>query len=79
MNNNSITKRGLEVLGLLMIGEGIVGLIRPRRYSLLWKVGPTWLRDSMDVLAAHRDATRLLCAAEIAAGLWLALREIEEP
>jgi hypothetical protein len=79
MKNKSVIKRGLELFGLMMIGEGIVGLLRPRRYSLLWKIGPAWLRDSMTLLAEHREATRLLCAGEIAAGLWLALREIEEP
>jgi hypothetical protein len=76
--NNCIGKRALELLGLMMIGEGVVGLIHPRRYSLFWKIGPQWLRDSMDTLAEHRQSTRLLCFGEIAAGLWLALREIEE-
>lgn len=78
MKTNCIAKRSLELLGLMMIGEGVVGSIRPRRYSLFWKVGPKWLRDSVETLAEHRAASRLLCLGEIAAGLWLALREIEQ-
>ncbi len=78
MKTNTIATRCLEVLALAMIGEGIVGLLRPRRYSLFWKIGPDWLRTTVETLAEHREATRLLCAGEIAFGLWLALREIEE-
>lgn len=79
MNTNcTVTKRALEVLGLMMIGEGVIGLLHPRRYSLFWKIGPDWMRNSMDTLAEHREMTRLLCVGEIVAGLWLSLREIEE-
>lgn len=78
MKTNRIGKHALEVLGLLMIGEGVVGMIHPRRYSLFWKRGPQWLRDTTEFLAEHAETTRVLCAAEIAAGLWLALHEIDE-
>ncbi|MGI8437228.1 MAG: hypothetical protein ACR2NX_10035 [Chthoniobacterales bacterium] len=78
MKTNCMVKRGLEILGLMMIGEGLVGLIRPRRYSLFWNLGPKWLRETVETLAEHPEATRLLCAGELATGLWLALREIEE-
>jgi hypothetical protein len=78
MKTTTITNRCIEVLALAMIGEGVVGLLRPRRYSLFWKVGPHWLRRTTETLAAHREATRLLCVGEIALGLWLALRELEE-
>ena len=69
---------GLEVLALVMIGEGIVGLLRPRRYSLFWKIGPHWLRDTAEIFGEHREATRLMCLGEIALGLWIALREIDD-
>jgi len=77
-NTTTLASRSLEVLALAMIGEGVVGLLHPRRYSLFWKIGPTWLRHTTQTLAEHRDATRLMCAGEIAVGLWLALREIDE-
>jgi hypothetical protein len=78
MKTNCIGKRALEVLGLLMIGEGVVGMIHPRRYSLFWKRGPQWLRNTADLFAEHGDATRVLCIAEATAGLWLALHQIDE-
>lgn len=78
MKTKTLATRGLEVFALAMIGEGIVGLLHPQRYSLFWKVGPTWLRETAETLAEHREATRLMCLAEIGLGLWIALREIED-
>ena len=40
MKTHCTAKRGLELLGLMMIGEGVVGLLFPTRYSLFWKIGP---------------------------------------
>ena len=34
-------RRVLELLAILMIGEGVLTLIAPRRHSLLWAFG--WL------------------------------------
>lgn len=77
--NTTLASRSLEVLALAMIGEGLIGLLHPRRYSLFWKLGPAWLRHTTQTLAEHREATRLICVGEMAIGLWLALREINEP
>lgn len=77
-STTTLASRSLEVLALAMIGEGVVGLLHPRRYSLFWQIGPPWLRHTTQTLAEHRDATRLMCAGEIAVGLWLALREIDD-
>lgn len=78
MKTTTIANRSLEVLALAMIGEGVVGLLRPRRYSLFWKIGPEWIRHTAEIFAEHREATRLISAGEIALGLWLALRQIED-
>ncbi len=78
MKPGGIGRRALEVLGLAMIGEGVVGTIQPRRYPLFWKRGPQWLRDTAEFFADRPDMTRLVCMAEAAAGLWLALHQIEE-
>jgi hypothetical protein len=77
MKTHCAAKRGLEVLGLMMIGEGVVGLLFPTRYSLFWKIGPRWMRQAVRVLAENPNTTRLLCAGEIAAGLWLAAHELD--
>jgi hypothetical protein len=73
-----IAKRGLEVLGLMMIGEGVMGMVFPRRYSLFWKIGPAWMRNTVVWLAEHPEMTRALCAAEIAGGVALAVHTLEE-
>jgi hypothetical protein len=78
MKTSTIATRSLEVIALAMIGEGIVGLLRPRRYLLFWNIGPEWLRKTAKSLADHQDATRLMCVGEIALGLWIALQEIED-
>jgi hypothetical protein len=77
MKTTTIATRSLEVLALAMIGEGIVGLLRPRRYSLFWRIGPEWLRQTAETFARHREAIRLICVGEIALGLWIALKEME--
>lgn len=78
MKTKLITDLCIEVLALSMIGEGIVGFIRPRRYSRFWKVGPKPLREVTEYLAEHRDLTRVLCVAEVGVGLLLALRKIDD-
>jgi hypothetical protein len=77
MKTHCAAKRGLELLGLMMIGEGVVGLLFPTRYLLFWKIGPRWMRQAVSVLAENPNGTRLLCAGEIAAGLWLAAHELD--
>ncbi len=78
MKTKRMAKHGLELLGLMMIGEGVVGLLYPRRYSLFWKMGPEWMRAGAEWFAEHRDQTRLFCVGEIAAGLWLSAHELDE-
>ena len=64
MKTHAIAKRGLELLGMIMIGEGVVGLLYPTRYSLFWKIGPGWLRRVASAFAEHPKATRFACAGE---------------
>jgi hypothetical protein len=76
MKTHCAAKRALELIGLMMVGGGMVGLLFPTRYSLFWKIGPRWMRQAVTVLAKNPNATRLLCVGEIAAGLWLAAHEL---
>jgi hypothetical protein len=66
--------RFTELLAIGMIGEGIVGALRPKQYMLLWRFGPKAYRNFIDALAERPQATRLMCAAEAGLGVWLALR-----
>ena len=67
-----------ELLGLAMIGEGIVGLLYPRKYSLLWKIGPEPVKDTMQKAAENPALMRAIYAAEAGIGLWLATQEVEK-
>jgi len=64
----------MEILAIGMIGEGVIGAIRPRRYMRLWRFGPKAYRNFIDALADHPQTPRLMCAAEAGLGVWLALR-----
>lgn len=78
MKTEIATRRMLEVLALLMIGEGLMGLIRPRRYSLLWRMGPPLLKAMIDELVEHPNITRAISAAELAGGIALAVGQTED-
>lgn len=67
-----ITKRLLELAGLILIGDGLMGLLRPRRHSLLWHVGPELAKAVTEELAEHPKTSRAIYAAELAAGVALA-------
>jgi len=71
-------KRILQLIALIMIGDGVTGLIKPRRHSLLWDVGPKPFRALMEEFAAHGEMARVLYAAEILVGTWLATEQTPE-
>lgn len=70
-------KQVKEIIGLAMLGEGIIGLIAPKKYSLLWEIGPEPIRDMMEKAAENPETMRLLYAAEAGLGFWLAMRQVK--
>ncbi len=68
-------RRVVEMLGLLMIGDGTLAATRPSRYMALWVGGPRPWRRMMSFFATRPTLTRVVGAAELAAGLWIALRQ----
>jgi ribulose bisphosphate carboxylase small subunit len=69
-------RRFKEIAAIMMIGEGIVGAIRPRRYMRLWKFGPKKYRAFIDATVKRPNLVRAAAAAEAGLGVWLALRQI---
>jgi hypothetical protein len=59
--------------GLVLVGDGLAGLIWPREYLRKLKVGPKPLNDVLEAFAERPGLTRWLCAAEIAFGTWIAV------
>jgi hypothetical protein len=70
-----LSKRLKEIVAIGLIGEGIVGFMRPQRYLGLWKFGPKPYQEFIEELIEHKDLTRLLCGVEVGSGGWLALRQ----
>ena len=69
------SKRLKELFALWMIGEGVIGSLRPKRYLQLWRFGPKAYRKFIDALTDHPNAMRVLCATEAGVGVWWALRQ----
>jgi hypothetical protein len=69
------SERAQELLGMLMIGDGVLALAEPRRHALLWRAGPAWWRELVDPFVDRPALTRALGAAGALFGLWLASRQ----
>lgn len=78
MKTNLTARRFFEGFALFLIGDGVMGLLKPRRHSLLWKFGPESLREFTEMLADHRPLARGIYVAEIALGLLLASKQTTE-
>ena len=72
MKQDLILKRLLELGGLILIADGLMSLLCPRRHSLLWHCGPELAKAMTEELADHPKTSRAIHAAKIAAGVALA-------
>ncbi len=71
-------RRMKETVAIIAIGDGAIELISPREHSLLWETGPESIRKLARFSAENPEYMRLIGAAQIAFGLWLALRQYRE-
>ncbi len=78
MGRDLVTRRVVQAAALLLIGHGIMGLIKPRWRSLLWHFGPEIARAATEELADHPTTARSIYAAEAALGLLIATRHTPE-
>jgi hypothetical protein len=67
-----VQRRVVESLAILMIGDGFLTAIQPRRHVLLWKGGPRFWRDFMKAFLRRPGLTQVLGATAVGLGLWLA-------
>lgn len=63
-----------EIVGIALIGDGVVGALIPHRHVARWNAGPALWQRTLAPLAGHPQRTRVVAIAELAAGLWIALR-----
>ena len=71
-------KRALETAAMLAIGDGVVQLVAPREHMLLWDTGPNTFGRIARVCADNPGLVRALGTAEVALGVWVALRQYRE-
>ena len=62
----------LDIFGMLLVGDGALTLLDPKRHCLLWEVGPGPCRDFVDEFVQHPTASRWVGLAEIVVGAWIA-------
>ena len=70
-----IRQRVGEVAAILLVGDGLVGMLQTERHTRLWWSGPRPYRAIMTPFVRHPQLTRIVAAAEVAAGLWWASRQ----
>lgn len=68
-----------ELGAILMIGDGVVGALAPRRHTRLWLDGPRPYRNAMKPFVRNPELTRLLSVAQVALGVWWASRQWPRP
>ncbi|QDV35793.1 hypothetical protein [Tautonia plasticadhaerens] len=74
-----IAQRLIQVWATMVVGDGIVAAIEPRRHAALWRGGPAPYREVVDWCHRHPGATRAIGVAWAGFGLWLALRQLPPP
>jgi len=65
-------RRLKETFAILTVGDGIIEVIFSTEHSLLWEFGPARVRKVARFFAENRNLMRLLGAAQVALGIWLA-------
>ena len=73
-----IVRRVVQLIALLMIGDGVAGFFKPRWHSLLWDLGPEPYRAVMRKFARDPGTARWIYAAEVAVGALIASQQTPE-
>ena len=63
---------------MVLIGDGVMALVHPQKDALAWKRGPAPWQKLMHTLHQRPGLTRAIGAAQIAGGIWWALRSEEK-
>ena len=63
-------RRVLWVVALVLIGDGVVAAVMPRRHMLRWYDGPDWYQRAMRPLVDHAAATRAVGLGKAGLAMW---------
>ncbi|WP_294263623.1 hypothetical protein [uncultured Sphingomonas sp.] len=67
--------RAGEMAATFMIGDGLLGLLQPRRHVALWAHEAMGAETLVAPFRGHPNRRRAYAVVQIAAGLWLASRQ----
>lgn len=73
-----LAKRLKDLLAIGLIGDGVIAMIAPSRHSELWTGGPEFYRKINRPFIEHLMVTRAVATGQIAAGLWITMRQYVE-
>ena len=59
-----------HIMAMLLIGDGVVALMRPEHEAAAWSQGPWLLRQAMRRVQRNPTTTRLVATAQIVTGVW---------
>ncbi len=78
MSRPPIVQRVAEMAAIFMIGDGLLGLLQPRRHVALWRERALGAELTVKPFDGHPGRRRLYGLVQVGAGLALAARLGEE-
>jgi uncharacterized protein YjeT (DUF2065 family) len=70
--------RAKHFAAMVLIGDGVMALVHPQRDAKAWKTGPRLWRNLMHELSKRPALTRAIGVAQIAGGIYWALKQSKE-
>ncbi len=70
-----VSKRWQHFSAMVLIGDGMMAVIHPEKDAMAWKRGPRPWQELMQKLHERPGLTRVIGVAQIAGGIWWALRQ----
>jgi hypothetical protein len=67
--------RAKHFAAMALIGDGMMAMIRPETDAKAWRRGPKVWRKLMTGLSKRPYLTRAIGAAQVAGGIWWALKQ----
>jgi uncharacterized protein YjeT (DUF2065 family) len=65
----------IEAFAIITVGDGLIEFLAPKEHSRLWVVGPKSARRIAMWFVEDPERMRVLGAAQVVFGVWLALRQ----
>lgn len=64
-----------DFAAMLVIGDGLMAVLRPRGHAAAWKIGPEWWNNFMQCLQERPALTRTIGIAQTTVGMCWALAQ----